>query len=123
MFKNIIFLKKCPCCNKKNLFFKKKKKKNHKIFGVKRSHIISTFNCSECSELIIYVINSSRGDSLLWVSFEEEAYELYEKRDSLLRKTSNLENKIHLEKIEEKIKDRKYTMLASLFVKLRKMSA
>lgn len=123
MFKNIIFLKKCPCCNKKNLFFKKKKKKNHKIFGVKRSHIISTFNCSECSELIIYVINNSRGDSLLWVGFEEEAYELYEKRDSLLRKTSNLENKIHLEKIEEKIKDRKYTMLASLFVKLRKMSA
>ena len=123
MFKNIIFLKKCPCCNKKNLFFKNKKKKNYKIFGVKRSHIISTFKCSECSELIIYANNSSRGDSLLWVSFEEESFELYEKRDYLMRKTPNLRNKTHLAKIEEKIKDKKYTMLASLFVRLRKMSA
>ena len=123
MLKNIIFLKKCPCCSKKNLFFKKKKKKNHKIYGVKRSHIISSFNCSECSELIIYVSNSARGDSLLWTRFEEEAFELYEKRDKVLRKISNPSSKNHLKKIEEEIKEKKYTMLASLFVKLRKMSA
>ena len=88
MLKNIIFLKKCPCCSKKNLFFKKKKKKNHKIYGVKRSHILSSFNCSECSELIIYVSNDARGDSLLWTRFEEEAFELYEKRDKVLRNIS-----------------------------------
>ena len=121
MLKNIVFLKKCPFCNKKNLFFKKKK--NHKIFGVKRSHILSSFNCSECSELIIYVNNDVRGDSLLWARFEEEAFELYEKRDEVLRNTSNLSNKNNLKKIEEEIKEKKYTMLASLFVRLRKMSA
>jgi len=123
MLKNIIFLKKCPCCNKKNLFFKKKKKKNHKIYGVKRSHILSSFKCSECSELIIYVNNAARGDSLLWTKFEEEAFELYEKRDKVLRNISNLSSKDHLKKIEEEIKEKKYTMLASLFVRLRKMSA
>ena len=123
MLKNIIFLKKCPCCNKKNLFFKKKKKKNHKIFGVKRSHILSSFNCSECSELIIYVNNDARGDSLLWTRFEEEAFELYEERDEVLRNISNLSNKNNLKKIEEEIKEKKHTMLAGLFVRLRKMSA
>ena len=123
MLKNIIFLKKCPCCNKKNLFFKKKKKKNHKIFGVKRSHILSSFNCSECSEFIIYVNNDTRGDSLLWTRFEEEAFELYEKRDKVLRNISNPSSKNHLKKIEEEIKEKKYTMLASFFVRLRKMSA
>ena len=123
MLKNIVFLKKCPCCNKKNLFFKKKKEKNHKIFGVKRSHILSSFNCSECSGLIIYVNNDARGDSLLWARFEDEAFELYEKRDEVLRNFSNLSNKNNLKKIEEEIKEKKYTMLASLFVRLRKMSA
>ena len=123
MLKNIIFLKKCPCCNKKNFFFKKKKKKNHKIYGVKRSHILSSFNCSEYSELIIYVNNDARGDSLLWARFEEEDFELYEKRDAVLRNISNLSNKSYLKKIEEEIKEKKYTMLSSLFVRLRKMSA
>ena len=123
MLKNIIFLKKCPCCNKKNLFFKTKKKKNHRIYGIKRSHILSSFYCSDCSELIIYVNNDARGDSLLWVRFEEEAFELYEKRDKVLRNISNPSSKNHLKKIEEEIKEKKYTMLASLFVRLRKMSA
>lgn len=123
MLKNIVFLKKCPVCNKKNLFFKKKKKKNHKIFGVKRSHILSLFNCSECSELIIYVNNDARRDSLLWARFKKEAFELYEKRDEVLRNISNLSNKNNLKKIEKEIKEKKYTMLASLFVRLRKMSA
>ena len=124
MLKDIVFLKNCPCCQKKNLFFKKKKKKNYRIFGIDGSDIISRFKCSNCLELIIYVDNENRKNSLLWVKFEEEVYDLYEKRELLLKeKVDDVNIKIELKKIEDFIKEKKHNMLAGLFVKIRKMSA
>ena len=91
---------------------------------VSKDHIFYLHSIAlNVQELIIYVSNDARGDSLLWTRFEEEAYELYEKRDEVLRNIPNLSNKNDLKKIEEEIKEKKYIMLASLFVRLRKMSA
>ena len=72
-----------------------KKEKNYRIFGIDGSDIISRFKCSNCLELIIYVDNENRKNSLLWVKFEEEVYDLYEKRELLLKeKVDDVNNKI-----------------------------
>ena len=60
MLKDIVFLKNCPCCQKKKIYSLKKKKKNYRIFGIDGSDIISRFKCSNCLELIIYVDNENR---------------------------------------------------------------
>ena len=68
--------------------------------------------------------NENRKNSLLWVKFEEEVYDLYEKREFLLKeKVDDVNIKIELKKIEDFIKEKKHNMLAGLFIKIRKMSA
>ena len=124
MLKDIIFFKNCPCCQKKNLFFKNKYKQNLRIYGIDEKDIISQFRCKNCSELIIYVDNETRKNSLLWVRFEEDVFELYEKRQSFFKEiTDKTKAKLGVKKIEDKIKERKHKMLAGLFVKIRTLSS